>query len=413
MHKQFLFLVSALALGSSACSSDKNGEGGNGGTGGGDVLATAGNGNINNGGPYLGGSQNLTPEQAESFRTSACAGWAASTEAQPAVLDFVVDTSLSMDEQAPGSNQSKWTVTQDALITAVDGLPEGMGVGLLLYPNLGIIGASDTPRDVSTCVNTGAMIGVDTLTPAHRTQITDAFANAGPDGSTPTHDAYRYALVNGLAPSTLPGQKFMLLITDGQPTFSLNCVGSGNPQDPVATQPIEDEIGGAFDALGIRTFIIGSPGSEANNPNGGGGADGRPWLSRAARLGGTATPGCSDDGNPYFCHMDMTEEPDFGAALNAGLAQIAGQIVSCNYPLPTPPAGESVDANAINVMFTDATGQAVLVLRSDDAACTEGWRYDGASNIVLCTDTCAQVQADARASLEVLGGCLTVTDPIF
>src|SRR5262245_7298204 len=164
MHKHFLFLVSALALGSSACSSDKkDGNGGNGGTGGGDVLATGGGGNAI-GGPYEGGTQTLTPDQADELRTGACAGWAAATEAQPAVLDLVVDTSLSMDEQAPGSNDSKWQVTRDALITAVGSLPDAMGLGLLLYPNLGIIGASDTPRDVSTCVNVGEMIGVDSLT---------------------------------------------------------------------------------------------------------------------------------------------------------------------------------------------------------------------------------------------------------
>jgi hypothetical protein len=250
------------------------------------------------------------------------------------------------------------------------------------------------------------MIGVDSLTDAQRTNITDTLTASGPNGSTPTHDAYRYALVNGLVPSTLPGNKFMLLITDGDPTYALNCVGTGNPADPVDTQPIINEIAGAS-SMGIRTFVIGSPGSETN---GGTGEDARPWLSAAAQAGGTAKAGCTTNG-PNYCHMDMTQETDFSAALNAGLAAIAGQITSCSYPLPAPPAGETVDVNAINVMYTDGSGQDVLVLRASAADCTDGWRYDGA-NIVLCSNTCNQVQTQSLSSLEVLGGCLNITDPV-
>src|SRR5690606_30076251 len=101
--------------------------------------------------------------------------------------------------------------------------------------------------------------------------------DAEPDGSTPTHDAYKHALDNSMRVTNVPGSRYMLLITDGVPTYALQCVGSGFPNDPSPTEPIVDEIAAAA-ADGIKTFIVGSPGSE----NDGNGGDARPWMSRGA-----------------------------------------------------------------------------------------------------------------------------------
>src|SRR5688572_9440293 len=111
-------------------------------------------------------------------------------------------------------------------------------------------------------------------------------------------------------PYTASGnQKFMLLITDGAPTMSEGCNGgdgdNGQVQD-MPTEPIIAEIAGAY-AQGIRTFLIGSPGSEESAEETGG--DMRPWLSRAAVESGTDEAGCAVDG-PNFCHMDMTRSEE-------------------------------------------------------------------------------------------------------
>lgn len=148
--------------------------------------------------------------------------------------------------------------------------------------------------------------------------------------------------------------------------------------------------------------MLGSPGSEEAI----GGGDARPWLSAAARVGGTAAAGCSDTG-PNFCHMDLTQAPDFAAALAQSLGSIAGAVVSCDYELPTPPGGQTLDLNTINVIYTAASGTQQLVGRSMDPACSDGWTLSG-NRVVLCSNTCAQVKADDKASLLLLFGCASV-----
>lgn len=407
MKKTNALLVCVAAFAALACGSSKKANGGAGGN-----VGAGASGNLNlggtlsgDGGNLVGGVVQITAAQADALRHGSCAGWEATTESQPAIMDMVVDVSGSMDKTAPGGTASKWTVTRDALSAAIKALPDSTGVGMLFFPNMSNVTQSTTARDVSACVDVSAMIPVALLATAQRTKLSDALQAAIAAGGTPTHDAYRYALTKGLLPTTLPGNKFMLLITDGQPTYSLNCIGDGLTQHPVDPQPIIDEIGNAFKSSAVRTFVIGSPGSEQGVSTG---DDERPWLSQAARAGGTGAPGCVDTG-PNYCHMDMTQAPDFAAALRDGLQKISGQLVSCDYPMPQPPAGQTVDAAHINVLYTDGAGQAQLILQSAAATCTQGWQLVDNKTIHLCSDSCTKVKADSAASLEVLGGCATIT----
>ena len=320
-----------------------------------------------------------------------CAGETHEPENGPAVLQLVVDTSLSMDQAAPGGGGSKWVVTRDALAIALEQLSPQTSVGLMFYPNRGTAGNSDTPRDLSECVDVNGMVPIALLGEAgspHRTALADALQMAGPDGSTPTHDAYKYALDNSISTTTQPGRRFMLLITDGVPTYALECVGSGQPADPSPTQPIIDEIAGAASS-GVQTFIIGSPGSE----NDGMGGDARPWMSRGAIAGGTARAGCSEAAEP-FCHFDMTTEPNFAEALSDALGEIAGAVVSCTYVIPTTGSGgQTVDRNLVNIRYTPGGGTEETILRSDDDP-----PVPRAGSTVRRTTSWCSVRTPARAS---------------
>ena len=101
----------------------------------------------------------------------------------------------------------------------------------------------------------------------------------------------------------------------------------------------------------------------------------------------------------------MTTQPDFSAALNEALAQIAGSVVSCSYPIPEPPPGETIDPNEVNIVYTGGGGS-VLILRNDQADCTVGWQYatDG-TGIVLCSETCTAVSQESSATVELFFGC--------
>lgn len=366
-------------------------------------------------GSHDGGSVALTSDQVSSITGAACTGWSAEGENLPAAIMLVIDTSGSMDDPAPGSKDSKWVVTRDALTSAIANFPASVSLGALYYPNEDT-GNSATARDVSACVNTKTMVPMAVLGAAgsmQRTAIDASLQAIKPQSYTPTHDAYKYALDNGLETYMTSANKFMLLITDGAPTMSLGCInqvatttggrrgGGGATVMDAPTQPIIDEVTSA-DAMGVKTFVIGSPGSEMSSQ---GGMDMRPWLSAAARAGGTATPGCMDMG-PNFCHLDMTQAPDFSAALNAGLASIAGQVVdSCTFTIPAPPTGQTINPDQTNLIVTAGDGTSKLILPDNTGDCTEGWQFMGTDKIVLCPQSCSEIKGDTGAHVQLVFGC--------
>lgn len=318
-----------------------------------------------------------------------CVGETAGAESAPAVLQLVVDTSGSMDQDAPGTRGSKWTVTRDALLGAINGMPGETAVGVVFYP--------DIETRAGVCFDSEADVPISRLDSAgssQRNQIRRAFQNQDPEGGTPTHDAYRYAFTQ-LEATTAIGSRFAVVITDGTPTFSLGCEGTGLIRDPVDPAPLVVEAANAT-SRGVSTFVIGSPGSEGA----------RESLSRMAEAGGTAKPNCSHQG-PIYCHFDMTEELDFASALQDALGTISGLALSCSYDIPEPPAGATLDPDRVNVLFSPSGGTAEVVGKSGAGPCNEGWQYspDG-SQILLCGSTCDRVRA-SDGSIELQFGCET------
>jgi hypothetical protein len=240
---------------------------------------------------------------------SGSGGSAGGCAAEPPTLLFLVDTSQSMKDEVGGL--TKMALTAAALQNAFANLPSDVAVGLMLFPHVEI--------GAVPCFDASITVPLDVLDEDRRTALDAAIAAAEPSGSTPTHDAYQFALEQ-LKNSTLEGPQYVVLITDGAPTYSLGCVGSGMTGDPVDAQPLVDQAAAARDD-GIKTFVVGSPGSEAA----------RGFLSAMARLGGTSPADCSDAG-PNFCHFDMTQSPDFGGALAGALQAIGEQSGGSHCP---------------------------------------------------------------------------------
>lgn len=399
-----------VALAATGCGGE-DGSDTEGGDGGSSSHGSGGGVNLGGGTPTRdGGTVALTAEEAAALLDAACTDVRSEGENLPAVLELVVDVSLSMDQDAPGaSGDSKWDVTREALRSAVEGLPDTMSVGVLYYPNQ-MVQVSNQPRDPSACVNIDAGIPIAPLDAEQRALIDDSLDEAQLSGYTPTHDAYTVALEEFLVPYQTSARKFMLLITDGAPTMSEGCVatsgggggGGGGQVQPVPPEPIIQEVGSALTGNDVRTFVIGSPGSEEGLD----GEDMRPWLSAAALAGNTDTPGCTETG-PSFCHMDMTEETDFAAALAEGLAAVVGQVVDeCTFAFPAEAGdGATVNADLTSVIITNEAGDATLILRDDVGECTEGWVRDAQGNIALCPTTCAAVKASPGMRVEVAFGC--------
>jgi hypothetical protein len=323
------------------------------------------------------------------FSGQVCAGESAGAELAPSILQLLVDTSGSMDQDAPGGQRTKWEVTRSSVLDAIAGMPTTTTLGVVFYPNV--------PNDTRPCFDQRTAVSLNILSAdgsQQRQQINNAFSRQRPQGGTPTHDAYRYA-INQVKGINVAGARFVVLITDGTPTYSVGCVGTGMQTDPVDSSPLIVEAASAF-ATGLRTFVIGSPGSE----------DARVNLSRMAEAGGTARPGCSHDG-PNYCHFDMTRERDLGAGLSSALELISGVALSCYYEIPQPPNGAQLDLGKVNVLFTPAGGPEELILQSPDQGCSEGWQYtDGNNRIQLCGSTCDRVR-DSNGGLTLEFGCAT------
>ena len=348
---------------------------------------------LGEGGPIFGvGDEAADPNQSVPgyFDGQACAGQVAGAEAAPSVLQLLVDTSGSMDENAPGARGSKWTVTRQAVLSAIGTMPEDTSVGVIFYPNV--------PNNTSEpCIERQTAVSIADLGrngSQQRQSIQRAFQRQRPAGGTPTHDAYEYAL-SDMAESSASGPRYLVVITDGIPTYSLGCEGTGRANQPVDSAPLVEAARLAAQR-GVRTFVIGSPGSD----------DARESLSRMAEAGGTAPAGCSH-GGPDFCHFDMTQERDLGAGLINALGIISGVALGCRYAVPPAPDGAMLDPGKVNVLLREPDGAEELIGQSLDQNCSEGWQYtDNQSQIRLCSSTCERVQA-SEGSLSLQFGCAT------
>jgi hypothetical protein len=317
----------------------------------------------------------------------------------PTTLLFQLDLSASMNclptEDAEANPQcvilaqpgSRWNLLRDALGTALGLLPQDDFVGLMHYPLYPENPSCIPPHpDVPpTPVSIGA------------TSLRSALDALSPLGGTPTHDALAASFAE-LAPSSFIGNKYVVLATDGQANYCAGCV----PSCDIAQDSLEliAQAEAALQQHGIRTFVIGVPGSEGF----------RAVLSRLAQAGGTARPSCHS-GDVHTspdvgdCHYDMTgAASDFGQAIGTALAAISGQALSCAFDIPAADAG-TFDPGEVNVQFTDSGASAEI---PRDVSQTDGWDYspDG-KHVVLYGTACEQVKQSKGGQIEIVYGCPT------
>jgi hypothetical protein len=390
-----------MACGGSDGSAVEAGTGNGTGNGNGNGASSSGGSGLSLGGGGPGpGSDNGSGGSSTTPITpgSECAKGTAAADAIPAVVQMVIDISGSMlyaadPDDVFGFGPSKWDITSEALVDAVAKLPASVAVGVNFYPN----GESD-----DECLFNEVGLPIALLGEAdskQRRNFEAAIYGASPVGGTPTHGAFLFGAETVKA-SDLAGKRFVLLITDGVPTYNLDCSGDGTTG--VENGPLIAAVASAHGADGISTFVIGSPGSE----------EARGDLSQMASKGGTAKAAC-DDGGPKYCHLDMTTADDFAAALASGLAEVAGAIGTCEYTVPSPPKGLELDNSLVNVLYTKGDGSQSSIPQDAVGDCKSGWQYDdptAPSKITLCGADCEAVKADQGAKIDVIFGCKTETN---
>jgi hypothetical protein len=223
-----------------------------------------------------------------------------------------------------------------------------------------------------------------------------------PRGETPSRPALRGAIDHARAwAMSHPGHSVVVVLaTDGLPT---DC-GRSNALHPSSAAEVDEVVAVATEGLGvspnISTFVVGVfAGADTAAPAN---------LDRIAVAGGTE--------RAYM--VDAS-----GAAVNAEFVEALNAIrtsrLGCEFQIPTPPTGQTLDFNYVNVVLNDAAGAPTEIPRVLGGVdrCAEvggGWYYDPdpamgtPTRIVACPSTCGTLTATVGGSVQVKLGCRTV-----
>lgn len=243
---------------------------------------------------------------------AACLAQKTFSKANPVQMLIVLDKSGSMTSTGLGAG-AKWEAMKTALAGALETAKanSNLSLGLELFPAQAVEATCSSTSVESCCEMSagGAAINVEVKPAATSVDEIMAVINGtSPGGLTPTSvaldEAYNYFVGGG--GSTLSGDKYILLATDGGP----NCNGSltcGPEECTLNLDAPRDDNGCATEAgrmwcvdhaetaakiqalagAGIRTIVVGIPGTENYAT----------WLDAFAQAGGAPAP---DDQHSYY-----------------------------------------------------------------------------------------------------------------
>lgn len=101
------------------------------------------------------------------------------------------------------------------------------------------------------------------------------------------------------------------------------------------------------------------------------------------------------------CGLDYT---DLFTLMAQGVIQ--GAAVACEFPVPDPPQGQTLDLATVQVRYSSAGVEVATFDQVATAAeCNATSFYIEADTIKLCPEACAVVQADDDATIDILFGC--------
>lgn len=287
---------------------------------------------------------------------------------------------------------SKWDYAVDELTSFFrDENSSGMSIALQYFPDGGQCdgGGYDQPE-----------VPLNPL-PGNSVALVASLGEQFPQGGTPLEGALRGA-TEFCSTFNLnnPDQGCVaVLITDGAAS---DC--SARDAQALAT------IAGNAREQGVVTFAAGMQGANFS------------VLDAIAQAGGGD---CSLNGEGFAC--DLTSEPDaFVGALERIRERLRTQTrletrtesvlqtLPCQWDIPASPPGKSFDRERVNVeLSSNGAKPQSLPAVSEAANCTPngGWYYDdpqAPSSIEVCPSTCAEIEPDAMARVDILFGCKTV-----
>lgn len=388
------------------------GQGGKSGAGGAGTSGSAGNGTGGTGGSNPLGGAGEGGDSGGMCETlvglNNCGGTRVEATRVPVNILLVIDKSGSMTDQPTGFGTNKWEAMKEALATAVANAPPTVATGLILYP---FQAGSTIPLECegATCCavpDPGAAVRVG-IAANNADAIDQALAEASPGGGTPTAPALERALQyftegEGLL---LEGEKYVLLATDGGPNcnYDIQCEAAactpnldgapqcadGNCCDGAGEYCVDDQGVtaqiNALNAAGIRTFVVGIPGTEEY-------AD---YLDSFARAGGVPAQTGSRDYFAVSGALGVTGLTDVLTNITTAL------VTSCEIALSEAPAQPSLVNLAIDCE----------VLPKEGDAAGSGWEFDDENephSVIVHGPACDDLKANGARRVDVVYGCTTI-----
>jgi hypothetical protein len=341
---------------------------------------------------------------------SPCGAATIALEYQRPSLYFALDASGSMLDAIPrgdssaypelGAPNNRYEALGDAIETVLERIGHRTSYGAVLFPSSGeACGSGDEILELQAG---------DTVSYALANQrgpvlsrLMSRIHRHDPGGGTPVGETLN-AIADRLGDA--PGERYVFLLTDGGPNCnsdidcaidscipnierieagdglrcdnSVNCCkndvfGSGNCLDSSGSLNAITRLS----ELGIRTFVIGMPGSGTYAG----------LLDELAIAGGTAR----DESPAYYGVSDAAELLDTVSALGARVG------LSCSVPLTEPPP----DPNLVNVYFD---GQLIAQDPLD------GWTWSDDRTVTIVGQSCGLLEARQVLQLDVVAGCPVV-----
>jgi len=238
------------------------------------------------------------------------------------------------------------------------------------------------------------------LLPAAATALTGSIAAQMPIGDTPTRPALRGALAHARewATANAGHTVVVVLATDGFPTECTGGTAAFGASEQALTDVVAVATEGSTGAPAIQTFVIGvfdqtEASAQAN-------------LDRIAVAGGTE--------RAYVIDTAGNVQQGFQDALN----EIRAAQIACEFQVPVPPPGKSLDFGQVNFQFTDVNGMASSYFYVAPDGCTGAtneWHYDvlpsptvTPTKIMACPATCDALQTYVGGTVQIQLGCITV-----
>jgi hypothetical protein len=208
-----------------------------------------------------------------------------------------------------------------------------------------------------------------------------------PKGDTPTRAATLGAIAqaNAIAAQHPNEKTVVVLVTDGEP---YGCGIETTPQSNTEAAGVAAEV--AKVKAQTPTYVIGVGPSVSN-------------LDAVAASGGTSA-----------FHVQVGSAQQTTSQLALALSAIKGAVARCDFDIPPPPDGRTIDFAKVDVQKLNAAGAETLTYAAD-CANGAGWHFDDPqkpSKVLLCSAACDAIKKETSGKVNVSFRCTDRPDAV-